>query len=328
MPHSSLYLTKLYNDLITNTPQTITMDIPSEVGHGRISQTKIKHGVVLSDWQMCYQSDMNVQGPVSREYMQIIFCMNDGISWGILNGHRSMTIQKNESCIYAGHDGTEYICYKKDSNFSFKSIKIPTPYFSQLLADYFDGQEIAAYEKKLLNGIAKVSVTPVMEQVLSEISKFSQYRGGLGYLYLDGKLLELLSIYLGEVLELDILMGKNISMSRTERTAIMEAKRIIDSQLAFAPSCEELSRQVHLSLTKLTRGFLAFYGRSIHQYVIEQRLVQAAQLLLEGDWNVTEVASLVGYGKPSNFAAAFKKRYGVAPKNYRESWLDNHKNRS
>ena len=58
-------------------------------------------------------------------------------------------------------------------------------------------------------------------------------------MYLDGKLLELLSIYLGEVLELDILMGKNISMSKTERTAIMEAKRIIDSQLAFAPSCEE-----------------------------------------------------------------------------------------
>ena len=66
MSHSSLYLTNLYNDLITNTPQTITMDIPSEVGQG----------------QMCYQSDMNVQGPVSGEYMQIIFCLNDGISWG------------------------------------------------------------------------------------------------------------------------------------------------------------------------------------------------------------------------------------------------------
>ena len=200
-----------------------------------------------------------------------------------------------------------------------KSIKIPIPYFSQLLADYFDGQEIAAYERKLLTGISKVSLTPVMEQVLSEISKFSQYRGGLGYLYLDGKLLELLSIYLGEVLELDILMGKNISMSRTERTAIMEAKRIIDSQLAFAPSCEELSQQVHLSLTKLTRGFSSFYGMPIHQYIIEQRLIQAAQLLLDGDWNVGEVAAIVGYGKPSNFAAAFKKKYGVAPKHYRET---------
>ena len=116
MSHSSLYLTNLYNDLITNTPQTITMDIPSEVGQGQISQTKIKHGVILSDWKMCYQSDMNVQGPVSGEYMQIIFCLNDGISWGIMNENRSITIQKNESCIYAGHDGTEYICVGFNSN--------------------------------------------------------------------------------------------------------------------------------------------------------------------------------------------------------------------
>lgn len=316
------YLNKLYNDLVTNSPKTISMNIPSDIGQGKIVQTKIKHGIVLSDWQMCYQSDMNVQGPVSKEYMQIIFCLNDGISWGIMDERRSVTIQKNKSCIYAGHGGTEYICYKKDSNFSFKSIKIPITYFSQLLADYFDGQEVTAYEKKLLNGISKVPVTPVMEQILSETSRFTQYRGGLGYLYLDGKLLELLSIYLSEVLELDILMGKNISMSRTERTAIMEAKQIIDGQLAFAPSCEELSRMVHLSMSKLTRGFSSFYGMPIHQYIIEQRLAQAAQLLLEGDWNVSEIAAIVGYGKPSNFAAAFKKKYGVAPKNYRGSYLN------
>lgn len=316
------YLNKLYNDLVTNSPKTISMNIPSDIGQGKIVQTKIKHGIVLSDWQMCYQSDMNVQGPVSNEYVQIIFCLNDGISWGIMDERRSVTIQKNESCIYAGHGGTEYIYYKKDSNFSFKSIKIPITYFSQLLADYFDGQEVTAYEKKLLNGISKVPVTPVMEQILSKTSRFTQYRGGLGYLYLDGKLLELLSIYLSEVLELDILMGKNISMSRTERNAIMEAKQIIDGQLAFAPSCEELSRMVHLSMSKLTRGFSSFYGMSIHQYIIEQRLAQAAQLFLEGDWNVSEIAAIVGYGKPSNFAAAFKKKYGVAPKNYRGSYLN------
>ena len=66
----------------------------------------------------------------------------------------------------------------------------------------------------------------------------------------------------------------------------------------------------------------------IHQYIIEQRLAQAAQLLLEEDWNVSEVAAIVGYGKASNFAAAFKKRYGVAPKNYRGSRFDNTKIKS
>jgi AraC-like DNA-binding protein len=297
------------------------MDISSEFGPGRIAQTKIKHGVILSDWQMHYQSntDMNVQGPGNDEYMQIIFCLNDGVSWGVINDRSSITLQKKESCIYAGHKGKEYICYKKNSNFSFKTIKIPITYFVQLLSEYFDGQEITVYRKKLLEGISKIPVTPIMEQILTETSQFSQYRGSLGYLYLDGKLLELLSVYLGEVLELDILMGKNISMSRTERTAIMETKRIIDSQLAFAPSCKELSRMVHLSVPKLSQGFSSLYGISIHQYIIDQRLAHAAQLLLDGDMNVSEIAAIVGYGKPSNFAAAFKKRYGVVPKNYRET---------
>ena len=49
MSHSSLYLTNLYNDLITNTPQTITMDIPSEVGQGQISQTKIKLNILAQE---------------------------------------------------------------------------------------------------------------------------------------------------------------------------------------------------------------------------------------------------------------------------------------
>ena len=327
MEYESHYLKtlyKLYNDLIDNSPQTISVDIPSELGRGRIAQTQIKHGVVLSDWQMCYQSDtdLNVQGPSSKEYMQIIFCLNDGVSWGVMNERRSVTIQKNESCIYAGHGETEYICYKKDGDFSFKTIKIPVAYFTQMLSEYFDGQELMVYKKKLLDGISKVPVTPMMEQILAETSKLSQFRGGLEYLYLDGKLSELLSIYLGEVLELEILMEKNTSMSRTERTAIMEAKRIIDSQLAFAPSCEELSHQVHLGVTKLSRGFSSFYGMPIHQYIIEQRLGQAAQLLLEGDWNVSEIAAIVGYGKPGNLAATFKKKYGVSPKNYRETRLN------
>ena len=32
----------------------------------------------------------------------------------------------------------------------------------------------------------------------------------------------------------------------------------------------------------------------------------------------SQIATLVGYSKPSNFAAAFKKKYGVIPKNYKD----------
>ena len=59
------------------------------------------------------------------------------------------------------------------------------------------------------------------------------------------------------------------------------------------------------------------FGMSVHAYVIDQRLEKAAGLLLESNLNVSQVATLVGYSKPSNFAAAFKKKYGVIPKNYK-----------
>lgn len=56
------------------------------------------------------------------------------------------------------------------------------------------------------------------------------------------------------------------------------------------------------------------YGISVHAYVIEQRLERAAGLLLESNMNIGQIAVLVGYTKPSNFSAAFKKKYGVMPK--------------
>ena len=40
--------------------------------------------------------------------------------------------------------------------------------------------------------------------------------------------------------------------------SITEAKRIIDSQLAFAPSCEELAKKVNISVSKLTKGCLLY----------------------------------------------------------------------
>lgn len=314
---TSQYMNNLYRDLLSNSPQTVTIDIPEDMGTGIISQVVTKQGAVVSDWQMNYFTDMNVQGVNSEEYIQLMFCFNDGISWNIADSRQSSSIQKGESCIYRGHGKMEYLCYFKNSNFLFKNIKIPIPYFSRILEDYFEDSEINAYKKKLLNGISKVVITPYMEHIFAELKDFTQYRGGLGYLFLESKIFELLSVYLSEVLELNILVSPYGRFSKGDQVAITEAKRIIDSHLAFAPSCEELAKKVSISTSKLTKGFSSMFGTSVHAYVIDQRLEKAASLLLESNLNVSQVAMLVGYSKPSNFSAAFKKKYGVIPKNYK-----------
>lgn len=300
------YMNNLYRDLLSNSPQTITIDIPADMGTGQISQIVTKQGAVVSDWRMNYFSDMNVQGVSSEEYIQMLFCFNDGVSWNIADNRQSASIQKGESCIYRGHGKMEYLCYSKKSDFLFKNVKIPLSYFYKILNDYFEAGEIEVYQKKLLDGISKVNITPYMEHIFAELQDFTQYRGGLGYLFLESKVFELLSVYLSEVLELSILASTYVAISRSDRDSIIEAKRIIDSQLALAPGCEELARQVNISTSKLTKGFSSLFGTSVHAYVIDQRLEKAASLLLESNLNVSQVAILVGYSKASNFAAASK----------------------
>jgi hypothetical protein len=150
MGNSNQYLNNLYHDLIANSPQTISLDIPSDLGQGSISQTVTKQGVIFSDWEVIYTDDMNVRGVNREEYIQIIFCINEGVSWGIMNHRDGTQIQKGESCIYKGHGCTEYTCYPKQRSFHFKNIKIPLRYFSSILRDYFEEQEILAYENKVL----------------------------------------------------------------------------------------------------------------------------------------------------------------------------------
>ncbi|MFR4798513.1 MAG: helix-turn-helix transcriptional regulator [Lentihominibacter sp.] len=56
---------------------------------------------------------------------------------------------------------------------------------------------------------------------------------------------------------------------------------------------------------------------SVHSFVIEQRLEHAAYLLAGNRLNVTQTAALCGYSNMSHFSSAFKKKYGVLPKDYR-----------
>lgn len=316
---SSQYINELYREMLSNTPQTVEITIPENMGTGYIKQVVTKRGVAISDWEMNYRSDMNVRGVSSEEYIQLLFCLNDGVSWNIAGVRDGIYLERGETCIYRGHGKMESLCYARNEDFAFKNIKIPVSYFVQLLQEYFEDSEIAVYEKKLLTGFSKVNITPYMEHIFAELKDFSHYRGGLGYLFLESKMHELLSVYLSEVLELRILSSGLFEISRSERDSIVEAKRIIDNQLAFAPSLEELARKIGISTSKLSKGFSAMYGISVHAYIIEQRLERAAGLLLESNMNVSQIASVVGYTKPSNFSAAFKRKYGVIPKNYKIS---------
>lgn len=81
---------------------------------------------------------------------------------------------------------------------------------------------------------------------------------------------------------------------------------------------EELSRRFDIPLTPLKNCFKSVFGASIGSYLLEYRMNQAAVFLrTKREMSVAEIAGCVGYDSPSKFAAAFRRKMGMTPMDYR-----------
>lgn len=78
------------------------------------------------------------------------------------------------------------------------------------------------------------------------------------------------------------------------------------------------------SLSTFRRDFKAYFDTTPQQWLKDQRLDKALQLLAEREMSVTDLAYAVGYENISYFIKAFKQKAGLSPKQY---MLGLHRNR-
>lgn len=292
----------------------ITTDVPAELGSGKVNQLMTRQGVTLSEWNFKCKLDISGQKNAVND-MQIVFCIKEGVSWD-MGKHGRYGIEAGESCICKSSGEPEEVCWQKDREYHFKSVKLPVVYMQKLLDEYLSASQQRIFTENYLNSANKITVTPYLKRILAELGGVRAYQGDLGYMFMESKMLELLAEYFRVSLDLYIPEPKNSSISKTDQASILEAKAIIDAQIAYAPGYRELARQVHISTSKLAGGFLKMFGMPVHTYIIEKRLETAALLLEEGMHNVSQTAAVVGYSNVSHFSAAFKKKYGILPKEY------------
>lgn len=97
------------------------------------------------------------------------------------------------------------------------------------------------------------------------------------------------------------------------------AAEILERDLEAPPCLAELAAQVGLSETTLKRSFPRVHGTTVFGYVRARRMEEARRLLESGAATVLEASAHVGYSNPSNFAAAFRRQFGVNPKTFQLS---------
>ncbi len=79
------------------------------------------------------------------------------------------------------------------------------------------------------------------------------YEGSLRYLYMEGKLMELVAVYLSEVVYQSKGISKSISLSKDDVKSIYKAKDILDKSITQKITLSYLSKEVCLNEFKLKK---------------------------------------------------------------------------
>ena len=95
-----------------------------------------------------------------------------------------------------------------------------------------------------------------------------------------------------------------------------ELKRYLAAHLGERITIEGLTRHMHYSRTYLTVRFKAATGMSIMDYVEQQRIKRAKELLCQGGQTVTQIAEGLGYSSLQYFSRRFHRAVGCAPSQY------------
>ena len=165
-------------------------------------------------------------------------------------------------------------------------------------------------EQELYDRVGKA--TPAMQTAARQILQCPR-RGISKRMYLEGKSLELFGLAVEE--EMALHDGKPLDPSNSDTVdRIHHARDLLLQQLEHPPTLAELARLAGLNDYSLKQGFRQIFGKTVSGYLHDYSMEQARQLLETGVWKVEDVARMVGYGNVCAFSRAFRKQFGIRPK--------------
>ncbi|QLF94066.1 helix-turn-helix transcriptional regulator [Pseudomonas sp. ABC1] len=153
----------------------------------------------------------------------------------------------------------------------------------------------------------------IAEQMLNPPQLLPQLLG----MYLESRAIELII----EAWSHHGMAGERAPIRPALRPAIQrrmdELKAWLREHTAQSLTIDQLARQLNTTPATLQRHFRLAHGISVFEFLQQERLQQARHALEQEGVSVSQAAAIAGYANPANFSTAFKRCYGLSPKQVR-----------
>ena len=162
------------------------------------------------------------------------------------------------------------------------------------------------------------SMVPAMYDIIRDMQK-TPYKGRLKEIYLEAKAIELFLMQVGQLDRQDGHLGRPSGLQPGDIDRLQEIKEYITLNYHRSFTIIGLARQAGINQTKLKAGFKELFNTTLFGCLHDIRMKEAKRLLLDERLSVGEVADRIGYQHAHHFTAAFKRKFGVLPRDLRRS---------
>ena len=120
---------------------------------------------------------------------------------------------------------------------------------------------------------------------------------------------------------------KTVSLSDEKKQGESISKKFIDRIIEYIDehindvSLNGVAEHFSVSVAHLSRVFKESVGINFSDYVAEKKLLKAVELLLDdNNYNISDIAKILGYNTPAYFSRKFKERFELTPAMYRKQY--------
>lgn len=104
--------------------------------------------------------------------------------------------------------------------------------------------------------------------------------------------------------------------SKEDHFDITQIITYIQDHCAESLDNQIIAQRFHYHPNYISNEFKRTVGKSLHQYVLETRMLNAATLIEGGLTDISTIAERTGFADPNYFTRYFKKVFGITPTQY------------
>jgi len=283
--------------------------LPEQLGLGQSRIYQLNKGFNFIDTQFNPSKNLAIVSQIDQvEPILVLTLAMQGSSRFVSQNHQTLNFVQGYATITRFHSSVgerQYIAGQLLKHYRFTMTK-------SWLIKYFGEQKTSQlFQASNLEVLSHHPITPqsifCIQHLLSTHTDSDLqllYKYGLG-----------ISIVTAELTHwFDGMFENKCRFSQHDQAMANQARDVLYAEFKHPPTLEALAKRVGTNQCKLKQLFRHFFDSTPYNLLLQFRMQEARQFLASGQYQVAEVADLVGYQQASNFSAAFTKYFGVCPK--------------